>query len=147
MIQRAFLVLALMVAIPAWAGETVLAEPRPSWDNPRRIVLQLTSDDVRHVNNVLTNAVNLQKFYGQDLVKVAVVAFGPGVRPFLREGSPVAERVASLNEYEVAFIACGNTLDAIGKTKADLLPSVDVVTAGIAEIVERQRTGWHIIAP
>lgn len=147
MIQRAILILALMFAIPAWAGETVLAEPRPSWDNPRQIVLQLTSDDARHVNNVLTNAVNLQKFYGQDLVKVAVVAFGPGVRPFLREGSPVAERVASLKEYEVDFIACGNTLDAIGKTKADLLPDVDVVTAGIAEIVERQRMGWHIIAP
>lgn len=147
MIQRVFLVLALMFAIPARAGETVLAEPKPDWDNPRKIVLQLTSDDVPHVNNVLTNAVNLQKFYGQDLVKVAVVAFGPGVRPFLREGSPVAERVASLNEFSVDFIACGNTLDTIGKTKADLLPGVDVVTAGVAEIVERQRMGWHIIAP
>lgn len=147
MIKRALMVLALSLAAPAWAADTVLAEPKPTWDHPRKVVLQITSDDAKHANNVLYNAVNLQKFYGQDLVKVAVIAFGPGVRPFLRDGSPIAERVASLKDYEVEFIACGNTLETWGKTKADLLPGVEIATAGIAEIIERQRQGWHVIAP
>lgn len=141
--------LAILVpaAPPAGAADPPLAEPRPSWEAPRKILLQLTTDDPRHVNSVLSNAVNLQKFYGQDNVKVAILAYGAGVRAMLREGAPAAERVASLRDYEVEFLACGNTLDAIGKTPADLLPGVAVVTAGIAEIVERTLKGWHYVVP
>lgn len=139
--------LALLAATPAMAADTKLAEPKPDWDNPRRIVLQMTTDDSRRVNGILNNAVNLQKFYGLDNVKVAVVAFSAGVRPLLKTDSPVAERVASLRQYGVEFVACGNTLATWEKTEADLLPGVAMATAGIAEIVERQMQGWQVIAP
>lgn len=137
----------LAVGMPTHAAETELADPKPSWDAPRKILLQLTSNDPRHVNNVLHNAVNLQKFYGQDNVKVAIVAYAGGVRALLKGESGVAERVASLTDYDVEFLACGNTMDTIGKTPKDLLPGVEMVTAGIAEIVERKMKGWHYIAP
>jgi uncharacterized protein len=143
----AFMVLALVLAAPVGAAETPLADPKPSWDNPRKVVLQLTVDENRHVNNVLYNAINIQKFYGQDNVKVAVVAFGPGVRALLKADSKVAERIASLTDYEVEFVACGNTLDTMGKSAADLLPGVAVVPYGIPEIMERQLKGWQVIAP
>ena len=147
--MRAVLVvlLFLLAAFPARAGETTLAEPKPSWDNPRRVVLQLTSDDVRHVNNVLYNAINVQKFYGQDNVKVAIVAYASGVRALLKGESKVAERVASLQQYDVEFIACGNSLESMGKEAADLLPAIAVVPFGIPEIMERQMKGWLYIAP
>lgn len=143
----AFLAVLMLSLAPARAAETQLADPKPGWDNPRKILLQITHDDPRHVNNVLYNAINLQKFYGQDNVKVAIVAYASGVRAFLKGESKVAERVSSLKDYDVEFLACGNTLDTIGKSKADLLPGVDMVTAGIAEIVERKLKGWHYIAP
>lgn len=139
--------LALLATVPAWAAETQLAQPAPGWDNPRKLVLQLTHDDPRHVNNVLYNAVNVQKFYGQDNVKVAVVAFGPGVRALLKKESPVAERVASLRDYDIEFVACGNTLETLGRKEADLLPGVSVAAFGIPEIMERQLKGWLVIAP
>lgn len=139
--------LSLMLTIPAGAADTILAEPKPSWDSPRKVVLQLTNDDVRHVNNVLYNAINIQKFYGQDNVKVAVIAFGPGVRALLKTDSPVGERIASLRAYDVEFVACGNTLETLGKTAGDLLPGVEVAPFGIPEIMERQLTGWQVIAP
>ncbi len=142
------LLLSVLLLWPALAGaDTVLASPKPGWDNPRKIVLQLNAEDPRHVNSVLHNAVNLQKFYGQDNVKVAIVAFGGGVRALLADQSKVAERVASLTAYEVEFVACGNTLETIGRKPADLLPGVSVATAGIAELVERQLQGWVVIAP
>lgn len=137
----------LLLVVPALAGETILAEPKPSWDNPRKVVLQLTGDDPRHVNNVLYNAVNIQKFYGQDNVKVAVLAYATGVRALLKDSSPVAERVASLKDYDVEFVACGASLEAVGKTADDLLPGVTVVPFGIPEILERQQKGWLYIAP
>lgn len=136
----------MLAATPGWAAETVLADPKPSWDAPRKVVLQLTSDEPRHVGNVLYNAVNLQKFYGQDNVKIAIVAYAGGVRALLT-GSKVAERVASLKEYEIEFLACGNTMDTIGKSPKDLLPGVEVVISGLAEIIERKLKGWHYIAP
>lgn len=142
-----FALLALLVALPVFAADTRLADPKPGWDNPRRIVLQMTTDDAKRVNGILNNAVNLQKFYGTDNVKVAVVAFSAGVRPLLKQDSPVAERVASLLQYDVEFIACGNTLATWEKTEADVLPGVTVTTAGIAEIIERQLQGWHVVAP
>lgn len=143
----ALLAAILLAAPPLAAAETVLAEPKPGWDNPRKIVLQLTEDDPKRVNTILHNAVNLQKFYGQDMVKVAIVAYGPGIRALLAESSPVADRISSLRQYEVEFLACGNTLETMGKGQKDLLPGVAIVTTGIAEIVERQLQGWHYIAP
>lgn len=138
----------ISLAMPAArAQQTPLADPKPSWDNPRKLVLQLTVDDPRHVNTVLYNAVNVQKFYGQDNVKVAVIAFGAGVRALLRDTSPVAQRVASLRDYDIEFVACGNTLETMGKGAADLLPGVSVAAFGIPEIMERQLKGWQVIAP
>lgn len=128
-------------------ADTELSAPLPTPDSPRRILLQLTSDDPKDINNLLYNAVNLQKFYGQDNVEIAVVAFGAGMRALYKKTSPAVERVQSLMKYDVAFIGCGNTMEATGHTKADLIDGVEVVTAGIAEIVERSLHGWTYIRP
>lgn len=136
----------LLIAQPSMA-ETEMANPKPDWDNPRRIVLQMTEHDPKRVNAIFNNAINVQKFYGQDNVKVAIVAFGPGVRALLKASAPAADRVQALADYGVEFVACGNTLATIGAKPEDLLPGVGTATAGIAELVERQIKGWHVIVP
>lgn len=141
------MLLTLLAAAPAAAEQTGLAEPRPSWDNPRKVILQLTVDDPRHVGNVLYNAINIQKFYGQDNVKVAIIAYAAGVRALLGESATTADRIASLEEYDVEFVACGASLEAMGKSAADLLPGVRVVPFGIPEIMERQMRGWLYVVP
>ncbi len=137
----------LLAAVPARAAETEMATPLPSLDNPRKIMLQLTTDEPRAVNDLLFNVVNIQKFYGQDNVKVAVVTFSAGNRALYTATSPVAARIRSLLLYDVEFVACGNTMEATGHSKADLIEGVEVVTAGIPEIVERQLKGWSYIRP
>jgi intracellular sulfur oxidation DsrE/DsrF family protein len=129
------------------AGETVLAEPKPDPDNPRKILLQLTNDDPRIVNDLLHNVVNIQKFYGQDNVKIAVVTFGAGNRALYKDTSPVRERISSLLQYDVEFVACGNTMETTGRQPSDVIDGVEIVTAGIPEIVERMRQGWTYIRP
>lgn len=150
-LSKAFAIAAILVggialSAPAFA-ETELSDPKPSWDNPRLILLQITDSDEAKINNIFYNAVNLQKFYGIDMVKIAIVAYSGGVRPFLAETSTLAERVSSLQQYDVEFVICGNTLETMHKGEADLLPGVTVVSAGIAEIVERQLKGWAVIVP
>ncbi|SDD78107.1 DsrE family protein [Rhodospira trueperi] len=131
---------------PAGAGETELADPPPGFDNPRRIVLQLTTNDESAANSVLWNAINLQKFYGIDNVQLAIVAYGRGME-MLYKDSPLAERIASQLKYDIEYIGCGNTMETTGHSPEDLVPGVDWVQAGLAEIVERQLKGWIALAP
>jgi Uncharacterized conserved protein len=54
-------------------------------------VLQLSDNDVRKQNLVISVANNLLKFYDPDKVAIEVVAFGPGIE-VLRTESPPASR-------------------------------------------------------
>jgi hypothetical protein len=149
MLLRA-IVLAVLLALGsgvAMAAETSLADPKPSLDNPRKILLQLTSKDPRTINSLLFNVVNIQKFYGMDNVRIAVVAYADGMQAFYKKTSPVNDRIVSLLLYDVEFVACGNTMQASGHKAADLIEGVETVTAGIPEIVERTLRGWHYIRP
>ncbi|HEX6958208.1 MAG TPA: DsrE family protein [Ferrovibrio sp.] len=123
------------------------ADPQPSIDNPRRIVISLAEDDPKRINAVLSNIVNIQKYYDAALVRLAVIAYGPGVAAVLKDQSPVAQRIESLQALDVEFIACGATLETLHKTKADLLPDVGEVPNGLPEIVERSLTGWVHLRP
>ena len=75
------------------------------------------------------------------------IAYGAGMEALYSESSPVVDRIESLLKYDVEFVGCGNTMETTGHTADDLIPGVDVVTAGIAEIVERQLKGWVYVAP
>ncbi len=49
--------------------------------------------------------------------------------------------------YDVEFIACGNTMKTYDISKTELLKGVEIVTAGIVELIERQKSGWTYIRP
>lgn len=147
--------LTLLLALPwlapspaaAQLRETPLADPKPSVDQPRRIVISIAESDPARANAVFSNVINIQEFYGADSVELAIVAYGPGVRHLIRGESQVAERVASLQAYDIVLIACGNTLDSLGKEPGDLLPGVEVVKNGLPEIVEKVLGGWVHLRP
>lgn len=141
------LFVALGYPLAGLAAETELAAPLPTPDAPRRILLQLATDEPRQVNDLLFNVVNIQKFYGQDNVRVTVVSFGAGNRALYKDTSPVRARIESLVQYDVEFVACGNTIEATSRNPADVIDGVAVVTAGIPEIVERQLQGWIYVRP
>ena len=42
-------------------AQTKLADPAPTMDKPRRIVLQLNTDDRKAINTLLNNAINLEE--------------------------------------------------------------------------------------
>jgi intracellular sulfur oxidation DsrE/DsrF family protein len=49
--------------------------------------------------------------------------------------------------YDVTFIACGNTMKTLKIKEEDLLADVEIVTAGIVELIERQLRGYIYIRP
>ncbi len=149
--KRAVLIaLALLVVSPlalARERKTELADPRPSIESPRRIVVSFAEADPARANAVFSNVINIQEFYGPDRVELAIVLYGPGVRHVLKGDSQVADRVASLRAYDITFIACGNTLESMGRPHDDLLEGVEVVKNGLPEIVEKMLAGWVHLKP
>lgn len=130
------------------AGRAVeMTPPLPDWDNPRKILLQVTSNEPGKFEGAMSNAMNLRKFYGPDQVELAIITYGAGVRHLLAEKPTAADRISSLQKYDIAFVTCGNTLDTIGKGEDDLVPGITVVSTGIAEVVERELRGWVTIVP
>jgi intracellular sulfur oxidation DsrE/DsrF family protein len=59
----------------------------------------------------------------------------------------IKKRVEALMTYEVEFIACGNTMETLKIDKSELIDDVEIVTAGIVELIERQLRGYIYIRP
>lgn len=142
-----FALLMYALAGPAIASrsEGTIAQPPPSFENPRKLVIQLNSPEEKHQETVLNNIRNLLKFY-ENNVMIAVVVYGPAI-DMVMKGSRFADRIQSLNIYGVEFIACGNTLTATNRQRENLLPDVGYATAGLAEIAERQLEGYIYLKP
>lgn len=114
-----------------------------------KVVIQVSTDDVRTQKIALNNAVNLQKLYGIDNVDIEIVAYGPGLG-LLTSKSKQSDRVESLAQQNITFSACGNTISKVAKKsgkKPLLLSGVRVVPAGVARLIEAQESGYSYIRP
>lgn len=126
-------------------AETEFSEPKPSMEAPRQILFSISSSDQKDINHVLSTANNVLKFYGPENVEMRIVAYAGGIEGVLSKHAKTAERVASLMLYDVVFIACGNTMRTKKIDKAELIEDTEIVTAGIAEVIERVKAGWIYI--
>ncbi len=129
------------------AAEGNAVVPKASFNHPRLLAFQLDSASPAKMNLVINNINNIMQYYGQDNVKIDLVAFGPGLKAYLKK-SPVKARIESLTAYpSVKLLACHNTMDKMKVTAKDLLPGVKVTPAGVVKLVELQLAGWTYIAP
>lgn len=134
-------------AFSSRADAVEVAVPNPTPDSPRLVAMQLSDASPRAVSNLLFEVVNMQKSYGLDNVKIAIFAYADGVRALYQDSAPVPDRVRSLMEYGVEFVACGSTLQAQKRSATDLIDGVLVVPAAIPELIERHLRGWVVIHP
>ena len=114
-----------------------------------KVVIQVSTDDMRTQKIALNNAVNLQKLYGLDNVEIEIVAFGPGIT-LLTDKSRQVKRVESLALQDISFSACLNSiekLESVSGSKVELLEGVETVRAGVARIIELQEEGYSYIRP
>ena len=130
------------------SAETEYAEPKPSFDNPRKIVFSITEDTPHAIDHILSVASNVVKYYGVDNVEMKIVAYSKGIVLLLKSHSiEDAKRVDALMQYEVEFIACGNTMKTYEIKESELLEGSVVVTAGVVELLESVKKGWIYIKP
>lgn len=145
-------ILILLFMMLSFVGaETELAEPKPSLMNPRKFVFPITTADEKEISHVLSSISNVVKFYGVDKCEVVIVAYSQGIKALLKESNffdkDIQKRIRSLMTYDVEFIACNNTMRTYEIKEKELMNDVEVVTAGIVELIERQLGGYVYVRP
>ncbi len=144
-------VLSIFLLLSFLSADTEFADPKPSLENPRQFIFPITSGDENEISHVLSSASNVMKFYGPEKCKVVIICYSQGIKTVLKKAyffdKDIQKRVRSLMTYDVEFIACGNTMKTYKIDKKELLKGVEIVTAGIVELIERQKSGWTYIRP
>ena len=144
-------------ALALWAAGSALAsvavsraasENEKSGGWPHRVALHLNSDEERVQRGTLNNIKNLYEEYGQDRVKVELVANGPGLKLFVKKESKFTDELTHLKKaYGVEYTACSNTMKGMKLTREDLIEAVDRTAPAIVRLIELQEKGWAYIKP
>jgi intracellular sulfur oxidation DsrE/DsrF family protein len=118
------------------------------------VAVHVDQNDPQVLNMALNNVQNLTKYYESqgDTAIVEVVAYGPGLMMYVKDKSPVAERIKAMamESDNVSFAACGNTLKAMNAKAGQevaLLEEATVVPSGVVRLVELQEAGYTYIRP
>src|SRR5262245_33224964 len=119
-----------------------------------RLVLQVNTNEPATMNLALNNASNVEQYYRErgEKVEIEIVAFGPGLHMLRDDTSPVKERLKVLAEKSpaIAFKACGNTQENMGKAENKEIPLVSqatLVKSGVVRVMELQEQGWAYVRP
>jgi uncharacterized protein len=114
------------------------------------VVYQLNKPDAEYHDHIVFSVGAMLRQYG-DNIKIAVVAFGPGIHVLLKKPRrpvtpTVSEKIASLSDYGVDFYACGNTLKSLKLGEKDVVPFAKVVEVGASTLMELQKQGYAYIS-
>ncbi len=148
MIKKIIIVLS-MVLINACAVQTPVVAADSEKFEVHKLVIQMNKRDPEIQAEVISNIVNVSKYYGVDNVEIELVAYGPGIY-FVTKQSEFRKRIESLMMQDVVFTACGDTIKTIKRTKGidlDLIDDVVVVRNGVPRMMDLQQQGYSYLSP
>jgi intracellular sulfur oxidation DsrE/DsrF family protein len=136
------IILVVLLAIFSYA-QSKFSEPQPTFDNPRKVVYSLYVGDLETVEHTIGSMYNILKEYPAESLKIVVVAYGKGLRVLKKDyDKKTLERIKSLMEYDVEFIACKNTMETMKWKESDFIDGISFTQAGIVEVIEKQQDGY-----
>jgi uncharacterized protein len=142
------LALAVLISLAAWHA------PAAAGNATHKLALQVSDNDADKMNAALNVAANVSRLYAQkgESVEIEVVAFNAGLHMLRTDTSPVKERLQSFaaSMPNVAFRACGNTIEGMTKREGKPVTVVDtstIVPAGVVTLIELSEKGWTIVRP
>ena len=100
-------------------------------------------------NLLLKNVSNLLNATDGEEVYIEVLANSEAVKYYAPSQNFNAdiETMKNLHKKGVKFVACNNALAAHGIQKENIIEFVDVVPAGVLELVKKQNEGYAYIKP
>ncbi len=112
-----------------------------------KVIFHIDEPSKGRSDQVLMNITNLLDDLGDNNVIVELLANGGGVRALAKEPDGQAEQVETLAKRGVRFVACAHSLEHLNMQRKDLLSLVQVIPAGVSELVKKQSEGWAYIRP
>jgi len=115
-----------------------------------KLVYQFNKADPAYMQSVLFSVGEMLRKHG-DNIHLVVTAIGPGIHILAKNPQrpvpeQVRERVSSLAAYGVSFHACGNTMETLHWSAADLLDFAEVVDIGADDLMQLQEQGYSYIS-
>ena len=93
----------------------------------------------------LTNLENVLNEVGEEKAKLEIVGNAEAVKGFLDPS--LTSRMETLNSRGVRFVACRNALKAFHVEQASLPGFIQVVPAGVVEVIRKQSEGYAYVRP
>jgi uncharacterized protein len=112
-----------------------------------KVIFHIDEPSKGRAEQVFMNILNLLNDLGDSKVEVELLANGGGVRALTKEIEAQSNQVEALSKRGVRFVACQNSLNHLQMQREELLDFVEVVPAGVSELVIRQNEGWAYIRP
>ncbi len=112
--------------------------------NNHKIVFQFTNAADTLQQKVFANQLKNMTTHWPN-AKYEVVIHSMGLPFVMSAKSKQIDAIKALRAKGVRFLVCENTMKSQKVTKDQLIPEVEYVPVGIAEIVEKQEQGWSYI--
>jgi len=123
------------------------AENNPKERNQMlKAVVHVNFSDPERQGHGLKNVENILKEVGND-AEIEVVAHGGGIALLVQGESKHAEKIQSLIDHRVKFVACRNSLRDKSIAEDRLLTGVQVTASGAVEVLRKQQEGFSYFKP
>ncbi len=111
------------------------------------LLVHVDLNDEGRMAMALTNIANYKKALTTQEYSVVVLANAGAVNFMKNEGHPHIATIEGLMAQGVVFKACQNALNKFDLKAEQLIPGINIVPAGIVEIVDLQRAGFAYLKP
>lgn len=132
-----------LFSLMALLGTFALQAREEQKPKPHRIIFQLVSGDTLSHKALMKQLQNITSVAPS--TKIEVVCHGPGLNMLTSDKSVVSNQLQTMLGKGIAFYACEFSMQERKVEKAQILPGVGYVKAGIIAVVERQEQGWSYI--
>lgn len=109
-----------------------------------KVVIQLNTADTASWSSIIGNIKNLQKVWPNN-INIEVVVHGKALNLLVANKTHLANDVNTLLKEGIVFLACENSMKKYNINKTDLLPVVNTVPSGVAELILKQEQGWSYL--
>jgi uncharacterized protein len=93
------------------------------------------------------NVHNLITMIDAQNAEIEIVANSAAVAMYKKNESGFKKELEELHTQGVRICACNNALHSMNITKAEIMEFVEVVPAGVKELIDRQADGYAYIKP
>ncbi len=108
-----------------------------------KIVFQLATADTLVHQGLIRQLNNVLEYW--PTAKLEVVVHNDAIGSVKNTESTIKKQIKEMQDRGVTFAVCKNTMKRKKLSESDIIPAAKFVPVGIAEIVERQESGYSYI--